>query len=74
VRFVAHPGGASDSWLTGSEMALAVGPEGGFTKEEMEQARGHGWQVLSLGPRILRIETAAIVLAAWANLPVRYNV
>jgi 16S rRNA (uracil1498-N3)-methyltransferase len=70
VRFVAHPGEASDPWRTGPEMAFAVGPEGGFTEEEIGQARVHGWQVMSLGPRILRVETAALVLAAWANRPV----
>jgi 16S rRNA (uracil1498-N3)-methyltransferase len=69
VRFVAHPVGASDSWLAGPEMAFAVGPEGGFTEEEIELARSHGWRVVSLGPRILRIETSAMVLAAWANAP-----
>ena len=72
LRIVAHPEGASGSWPTGPAAALAVGPEGGFTQEEIEQARAHGWQVVSLGPRILRIETAAIVLAARATgLPSR---
>lgn len=69
VRIVAHPGGKVRSWSTGPEMALAVGPEGGFTEEETQQARAHGWQAIHLGPRTLRIETAAIVLAAWATLP-----
>ena len=68
VRIVADPGGASASWPTGPEVALAVGPEGGFTDEEIEGARAQGWQVVGLGPRLLRIETAAIVMAAWANL------
>ena len=66
---VADPGGGSGPWRTESEMAFAVGPEGGFTDEEIASARAHGWQVIGLGPRILRIETAAIVLAAWANHP-----
>jgi 16S rRNA (uracil1498-N3)-methyltransferase len=73
-RIIAHPGAASG---TGDgplfqEVALAVGPEAGFTEEEIERACAHKWQVVSLGPRILRIETAAIVLAAWAaGLPSR---
>jgi RsmE family RNA methyltransferase len=46
---------------------LRVGPEGGFTDRELAQAQSHGWQVLDLGPRILRVETAAIALALWAN-------
>ncbi len=45
---------------------LAIGPEGGFTDEEANLARTAGWQLRDLGPRILRIETAALVLAAWA--------
>jgi 16S rRNA (uracil1498-N3)-methyltransferase len=46
------------------EIALAVGPEGGFTEEEVEQARSAEWNPVGLGPRILRVETAALVLAA----------
>jgi 16S rRNA (uracil1498-N3)-methyltransferase len=41
----------------------AIGPEGGFTQEEIELANANGWQALNLGPRILRIETAALVMA-----------
>jgi 16S rRNA (uracil1498-N3)-methyltransferase len=47
------------------DVCLAVGPEGGFTDEEVNVAREAGWQVVGLGPRILRVETAALVLAAW---------
>jgi 16S rRNA (uracil1498-N3)-methyltransferase len=43
---------------------LAVGPEGGFTDEEVALAVANGWQLVDLGPRILRIETAALALAA----------
>ncbi len=43
---------------------LAVGPEGGFTDEEIDQAIAGGWRPIALGTRILRIETAAIALAA----------
>ncbi len=41
-------------------IALAVGPEGGWTAEEMQLFRDNGWQHVTLGPRILRAETAAI--------------
>ena len=44
---------------------LVVGPEAGFTVEEVNLAKGAGWQTVGLGPRLLRIETAAIVLVAW---------
>ncbi len=39
---------------------LAVGPEGGWTSDEEELFAGSGWHAVSLGPRILRAETAAI--------------
>ncbi len=48
----------------GDSIAVFVGPEGGFSVEEMSTAREMGWQVISLGSRILRMETAAIVLPA----------
>ena len=44
--------------------ALAVGPEGGFTPDEVSMATAAGWRPVSLGPRILRTETAAILLTA----------
>lgn len=43
-----------------ASIALAIGPEGGWTAEEMQLFRDHGWQHVTLGPRILRAETAAI--------------
>jgi len=45
-------------------MSLFVGPEGGFTPDEIEAARRYGVQTVSLGPRILRAETAGIVAAS----------
>lgn len=39
---------------------VIIGPEGGFTKEEVNLAKGKGLIVTSLGKRILRAETAAI--------------
>jgi 16S rRNA (uracil1498-N3)-methyltransferase len=52
--------------LTGSacqQVALLVGPEGGFATEEVAAARLHGFLPVALGPRILRTETAAISAA-----------
>jgi 16S rRNA (uracil1498-N3)-methyltransferase len=43
---------------------LAVGPEGGFTDDEVSLATAAGWQTIDLGPRILRVETAALMLVA----------
>jgi len=39
---------------------VLIGPEGGLTGEEVASARAAGFQVVTLGPRILRTETAAI--------------
>ncbi len=45
---------------------LAVGPEGGFTEEEVSLAVAAGWRTVDLGPRILRVETAALLMVATA--------
>jgi 16S rRNA (uracil1498-N3)-methyltransferase len=75
VRILAHPReGASPAPAAEARetqslgaVVLAVGPEGGFTAEEVELGRRAGWRLLDLGPRILRVETAALALAAWAS-------
>lgn len=46
--------------------ALAIGPEGGWTEDELQWFRESGWATASLGDTILRAETAAIVAAALA--------
>src|SRR5712692_3819999 len=45
-----------------SPIVVLIGPEGGLTVPEVERAREHGFTTVSLGPRLLRTETAAIVL------------
>ena len=45
-----------------SPIVVLIGPEGGLTVDEVEMARRHGFMTVSLGPRVLRTETAAIVL------------
>ena len=47
-----------------SDTALAIGPEGGWTSEEMALFAEYQWQPVTLGPRILRAETAAIAAIA----------
>jgi len=47
--------------------ALAIGPEGGWTPDEMALFTTHNWQHVTLGPRILRAETAAIAAIAIAG-------
>ena len=46
------------------EFFVIVGPEGGFLKEEVNQAREAGFQSVSLGRQILRVETAALAIMA----------
>jgi 16S rRNA (uracil1498-N3)-methyltransferase len=42
---------------------LMIGPEGGFDQDEIDQALDQGFHVVSMGPRILRAQTAAIAAA-----------
>jgi len=54
---------SSDAESSGSgirRIRLAIGPEGGWTPEEETLFAGERWKAASLGPRILRAETAAI--------------
>jgi 16S rRNA (uracil1498-N3)-methyltransferase len=48
----------------GDTVSIFVGPEGGYTREEARLAREIGARVITLGPRVLRTETASPVLAA----------
>ena len=54
-------------------VAFLSGPEGGFSLEEIATARRYGFQTITLGPRILRAETAPIVILSllqnrWGDL------
>ncbi|HEY2759433.1 MAG TPA: 16S rRNA (uracil(1498)-N(3))-methyltransferase [Pirellulales bacterium] len=72
LRLLAHPGGAPLrqvlSRLVDQEnyprVFAAVGPEGGFTDDEVQASLAAGFEAIDLGPRVLRIETAAIAIAA----------
>ncbi|MEM9530621.1 MAG: 16S rRNA (uracil(1498)-N(3))-methyltransferase [Pseudomonadota bacterium] len=74
VRLVLAPDGQPLGAEPGlaRQVALAVGPEGGFTEAELEQAKAHGYSVTRLGPRVLRTETAgpaalAAVQTLWGD-------
>jgi 16S rRNA (uracil1498-N3)-methyltransferase len=72
---VAHPGGVPLAEIALRERQptyLAVGPEGGLSNAEASAAVDADWQQVSLGPRILRVETAALALAATVALRSRY--
>ena len=64
TRLVLHTGPDLPRPSAASGRAVAVGPEGGFTPEEIALATVNGWTAASLGPRVLRIETAALAAAA----------
>lgn len=72
--WIAHPGGRPTWDLVGDMRAdqsdapiplrVAIGPEGGFTAPEVDQALAHGAHAVSLGRNVLRVETAALAVAA----------
>lgn len=56
-----------------NDVFLLVGPEGGFSRSDLEQIEAHGFSSVRLGPRTLRAETAAVVAAGllqarWGDL------
>jgi 16S rRNA (uracil1498-N3)-methyltransferase len=53
---------ASETKITA--IVIIIGPEGGLTPEEAALAQEHGVQVVTLGTRILRAETAALATVA----------
>jgi 16S rRNA (uracil1498-N3)-methyltransferase len=67
LRIVAHMSARS---LDTSNMSfrqntlVGIGPEGGLTDAEVSAASTAGWHLIDLGPRILRVETAAVALAS----------
>jgi 16S rRNA (uracil1498-N3)-methyltransferase len=58
------PAGGDDAPNQPITVMLFIGPEGGLTSDEVALARRHGAQVVSLGQRILRAETAALTAVA----------
>ena len=48
----------------GEQVAIFIGPEGGFEDEEIAQAENCGAQAITLGRRILRTETAGMAVLA----------
>jgi 16S rRNA (uracil1498-N3)-methyltransferase len=69
-RYLLHTAdGTTPTHDDATELSFAVGPEGGFTPEEVAAAVAAGFVAVSFGPRVLRVETAAVVAAAWAIQP-----
>ncbi|PIE38069.1 MAG: 16S rRNA (uracil(1498)-N(3))-methyltransferase [Gammaproteobacteria bacterium] len=68
-----HRASALPSDVQPSSLALLIGPEGGLSEAEIEHARDRGFAPLTLGPRVLRTETAplaalAIVQSVWGDM------
>ncbi|MEM1145747.1 MAG: 16S rRNA (uracil(1498)-N(3))-methyltransferase [Pseudomonadota bacterium] len=75
TKLILHPEEASTSPLDSDcrELILLIGPEGGFSEHEVADAKASGFRTLTLGPRVLRTETAplvaiAIAQARWGDL------
>ena len=75
VRAVLHPPGTGPArsladlpaeQVRSQGVVFAIGPEGGFDEDEVATAEAAGWVRVTLGPRVLRVETAAAAVAAWA--------
>lgn len=49
----------------GSSVAVLIGPEGGFEDSEIEAAKENGFSEITLGHRILRTETAPLMVLSW---------
>ena len=56
------------AWARPAAITTLSGPEGGLTPAELQAARAAGFAPLTLGPRVLRAETAPLALLAWAGL------
>jgi len=76
LQLVLDPGAVhsiNDLPVPANGVELLIGPEGGLEDGEIELARRHGYQPLTIGPRILRTETAgvatlAIIQSLWGDI------
>jgi 16S rRNA (uracil1498-N3)-methyltransferase len=70
TELILQPGAASSMSAIEAptrKLCLLIGPEGGFSDKEYEDAELSGFRAVSLGPRILRTETAALAALALAQ-------
>jgi 16S rRNA (uracil1498-N3)-methyltransferase len=59
---------------SGSNVGIFIGPEGGFEEKEILEAEKNGGEIVSLGKRILRTETAAITALSMCMLYAEMNI
>lgn len=72
-RLIAHPNTAKNLWQQApppiqGRALLAIGPEGGWIEYEIEKFKELGFSPFSLGPRILRVDTAIPAILGQFNL------
>ena len=68
LKLVLHP--VAEPWASHTpprSLAFLIGPEGGLSDAEVDQARGAGFEAARLGPRVLRTETAPVVALSVAQ-------
>lgn len=68
LKLVLHP--VAEPWVSHTpprSLAFLIGPEGGLSDAEVDQARGSGFESARLGPRVLRTETAPVVALSVAQ-------
>jgi 16S rRNA (uracil1498-N3)-methyltransferase len=73
IVFAERGGRPLKSALVGSPVFFLIGPEGGWTEEELDAARQKGFALVGLGESILRTETAAVVGAALIRYELQHN-
>jgi len=72
TALIAHCGegmrsGLQESYVPGTNLLILIGPEGDFSKEEVDLALQQNYQAISLGQHRLRTETAALTLCIQSN-------
>lgn len=61
TKVIAHAGAGPPSAIAADAIALLIGPEGGWTPQELAAAAAAGAVATSFGPHVMRVETAAVV-------------
>jgi 16S rRNA (uracil1498-N3)-methyltransferase len=66
LKLICHPtcGSSLNSLAPSRDITVLIGPEGGWSEDELTLALQEGFVGVALGPRILRMETAAVVAVA----------
>ena len=76
AKFIAHVDSAhkhlAEKLNAGATTSILIGPEGDFSKEELELAKRNGYQPVSLGRNTLRTETAGLVACCMVNFVNRF--